>query len=124
MTEWTGPRHSVKFIQINGTLASMPMGRINPMKKIIFIPVFLLFITLTFTGEAKAVGEACQSDADCKGGICFDLSKITDVCKGKVCTITCSKNADCPKVAKEPQCGSVEGKKICQYGDWDKKYCQ
>jgi len=84
----------------------------------------MVLFAVFLTAGTTEVGKTCNTDADCKGGICFDLSKITDVCKGKVCTIPCTKNAECPKVAKEPQCLSGNGKKICQYGDWDKKYCQ
>lgn len=94
------------------------------MKKRTYLPLFLLFFSLLLTAGTKEVGENCTADADCKGGICFDLSQIVDVCHGKVCTMPCTQNSDCPKVATEPQCLKQGGKKICQYGDWDKKYCQ
>jgi len=94
------------------------------MPRQIFVSFLLFLFVVVFTAGTKGVGENCTTDADCEAGICFDVSKIVDVCKGKVCTMPCTKNADCPKVATEPQCNSFGGKKICQYGDWDKKYCQ
>ena len=95
------------------------------MKQRSFIPVLVLVFSVFLMGAGtKEVGQDCTSDAECKGGICFDVSQIVDVCKGKVCTMPCTKNADCPKVAAEPQCLTQGGKKICQYGAWDKKYCQ
>lgn len=94
------------------------------MKRRTLLPVLLVLFTLFLTAGTIEVGETCTADADCKGGICFDVSNIVDVCKGKVCTMPCTKNADCPKVAAEPQCLKQGGKKICQYGAWDKKYCQ
>lgn len=101
-----------------------PGREVKKMKKRFGIPVLLVFFTLLFSAGTKEVSEVCTADADCKGGICFDLSQIDDVCKGKVCTVPCTQNADCPKVDAEPQCNKQDGKKICQYGAWDKKYCQ
>lgn len=94
------------------------------MIKRFWLPLIMLLFTVFLTAGTKEVGESCTSDAECKGGICFDLTQIVDVCQGKVCTMPCTQAADCPKVDSDPQCLTQGGKKICQYGAWDKKYCQ
>jgi hypothetical protein len=76
----------------------------------------------------KPVGSPCTKASECRSSICLDLSKVDDGCKGKVCTMACQENSDCPKVAKHPDCDPVQigsqKKRLCLYGEWEKKYCK
>jgi hypothetical protein len=72
------------------------------------------------------VGQPCEQDADCKGGVCLDLSVVDDGCKGKVCTQPCEENEDCPAVAEDPDCDPVgeDERSVCLYGAWEQQFCE
>lgn len=98
------------------------------MKKLLTLAVLLTLAIIACkggSGSPKETGASCESDADCKGGICLDVSKLDDGCSGKVCTQACTQNSDCPAVAEDPDCDpSGDGRKVCLYGEWEGKFCK
>jgi hypothetical protein len=73
------------------------------------------------------VGDACEQDGDCEGGLCIDLRQFDDGCTGKVCTQTCESDSDCPEVAGGADCDPFgegdDAKNVCLYGAWEEQYC-
>lgn len=95
------------------------------MKRISYGIFCLVMMSVSSVYAKGDVGAPCDSNKDCKKGICLDLALSKSSCVGKVCSIACKDSRDCPEVAKGRDCDPVKGMKgeYCLYGEWEEQYC-
>ena len=67
----------------------------------------LLAITLVIVGcggddgalPGEPIGATCETNIDCQTGVCWDFHDHDMLCAGKVCSTTCTTDAECVDAA-------------------------